>query len=689
MNHSFKASAAKSFAGLHVMQSLGKTRKGIYYKDFFKTVIDSATEYDKKVIIRTLKEEFWDFPRKAGWNIGREEEPDFHPSEIVGVPSDASGGNFLEAINSTLNFLDKHYLDRDLQRTGNSIVMISAGTGIFRVRPELQQITKQRMMDNGIGMDFISLSQPPLHTVPLFLIECSNENGTKDFYEVPHWMNITFVDCDIDPSASIDRWRGAKNFTDEQYLRWRDPTDPRNRSNPRWTGLEGILMAEEEMGGKFIVSEGFLQYVPPENTSKYIGRKYESTDIWRDETEFQRLPFAHIISGFTNAHNASEGHTRGIPPFLKRLINRGVQQQEGAGNILQWGWIVFDDKTENQIDDVFSSSTISNWAMPFGLPDLPLDKTADTYHGINEETVKYGSSFEHLTRRNSKRVEDESHITCDKSRAYVRKMEEFLALAAEGAVTKDQLAKFDVDAMEYAVGGAKAAAAAPSLATADERPLRKKSLEKTPSRVDLPVGSFEEHHMGASTTKTPFIMRSKPKEVPASGTSMQTPPARECEIGTPTGFTRNSHGGSDGSLLQTPGFQSNRLSLTRDKSSRHPNGIQSQATTDSSMNELSQQREFIRTYRKKYAINPFKKEEGKAFLETRTHNRRRWSHVFPAYSIGQQDNANTYFGLNKKSLTQPAILPMTTDFVPAAKELQTNYVSCYAITCAPLMVFVG
>jgi DEP domain-containing protein 5 len=96
-----------------------------------------------------------------------------------GIPSDAPSGNFLEAINSTLNFLDKHYIDRDLARTGNSIVMISAGTGIFRVRPGLQQITKQRMMDNGIGMDFISLSQPPLHTVPLFLIECSNENGIK------------------------------------------------------------------------------------------------------------------------------------------------------------------------------------------------------------------------------------------------------------------------------------------------------------------------------------------------------------------------------------------------------------------------------------------------------------------------------------------------------------------------------
>lgn len=29
--------------------------------------------------------------------------------------------------------------------------------------------TTQRMMDNGIGMDMVSLSQPPLHTAPLFI----------------------------------------------------------------------------------------------------------------------------------------------------------------------------------------------------------------------------------------------------------------------------------------------------------------------------------------------------------------------------------------------------------------------------------------------------------------------------------------------------------------------------------------
>jgi hypothetical protein len=40
-------------------------------------------------------------------------------------------------------------MDRDLERTGNSIVMISPGVGFFEVDPKLARITQQRMMDNG------------------------------------------------------------------------------------------------------------------------------------------------------------------------------------------------------------------------------------------------------------------------------------------------------------------------------------------------------------------------------------------------------------------------------------------------------------------------------------------------------------------------------------------------------------
>lgn len=45
------------------------------------------------------------------------------------IPSTASQGNILESINITLNLLHLHYVDRDLHRTGNSIVVITPGNG--------------------------------------------------------------------------------------------------------------------------------------------------------------------------------------------------------------------------------------------------------------------------------------------------------------------------------------------------------------------------------------------------------------------------------------------------------------------------------------------------------------------------------------------------------------------------------
>jgi len=207
---------------------------GMHYQDFFKVVIENVAELIKTNIIKTLKQEFWAFPKLLKWKLGK------------AAPSDAASGNVLEAINTTLNVLDKHHMDRDLLRTGNSIVMVSASPAFYKVNPWMAQISKQRMMDNGIGLDFVSLSQPPLHVVPLFLVDCSTMMDSRgaqyasynegvqaaqamstdagssagimkgrskapekedprqkdvvlpfvqDFYEVPHWMSVSYVDC--------------------------------------------------------------------------------------------------------------------------------------------------------------------------------------------------------------------------------------------------------------------------------------------------------------------------------------------------------------------------------------------------------------------------------------------------------------------------------------------------------------
>ena len=153
--------------GGHNSDPSDQSSGNITYKDYFKVVLENITTdmIDYNIHIKILKKEFWSFPQNVGWNLfytnnsgnnnnnhtathtssnthtpnthhisdpysqqsHHNSDPSLHRNSIS-KPSDAASGNFLEALNSSLNLLDKHYLDRDLLRTGNSIVVISAGT---------------------------------------------------------------------------------------------------------------------------------------------------------------------------------------------------------------------------------------------------------------------------------------------------------------------------------------------------------------------------------------------------------------------------------------------------------------------------------------------------------------------------------------------------------------------------------
>ncbi|CAM9485076.1 unnamed protein product, partial [Ectocarpus fasciculatus] len=51
-----------------------------------------------------------------------------------------------------------------------------------------------------------------------------------------------------------------------------------------------------------------------------------------------------------------------------------------------------------------------------------------------------------------------------------------------------------------------------------------------------------------------------------------------------------------------------------------------------------------------------------------THNRRRWTHVFP--DGNKKETWQVQHALNMKSLCQPAVLPLTTDYLPPIKDLE-------------------
>lgn len=152
-------------------------------KDHYKPVIENETRTEWESLIARIKEEFVKYPLEVGWNLTDRR------------PSNASQGNVLEAVNVVLNIQQFHFLDRDLYRTGNSIVVVSPGCGVFEVDKGLAGITYQRMMDNGIGSDMLSLGLPPLHIAPFFLYNVSHTS----------FRNLPFVQTFLTVNASLTR----------------------------------------------------------------------------------------------------------------------------------------------------------------------------------------------------------------------------------------------------------------------------------------------------------------------------------------------------------------------------------------------------------------------------------------------------------------------------------------------------
>lgn len=177
---------------------------------------------------------------------------------LAGRVAASHEGNILEAMNLALNPFDEHYIDRDLNRTGLDLVIITAGTGHFRVNKHWLRMTTERMIDNGIGLDLICLTKMPLHSVPLFhfdsqvpeapvenpLPSARNQRGQSqkrseppssssappdplyfdavqshathsslasrplkaEFFSIPHWIDASFYNLQQDQPFRADRF---------------------------------------------------------------------------------------------------------------------------------------------------------------------------------------------------------------------------------------------------------------------------------------------------------------------------------------------------------------------------------------------------------------------------------------------------------------------------------------------------
>ncbi|KAF9694671.1 hypothetical protein EKO04_007592 [Ascochyta lentis] len=150
------------------------------YRDYYRVVVSDMASGDWIKILHQLKLEFRTFLREVSLvsrskngaqdiiNSGDEVQDPEANTIIAGKPSSASQGNILEAINLAAAQFSKDHIDRDLVRTGISVIVITPGTGVFEVDYNMLKLTTDTLIGSGIGIDLVCLSPMPLHSVPLF-----------------------------------------------------------------------------------------------------------------------------------------------------------------------------------------------------------------------------------------------------------------------------------------------------------------------------------------------------------------------------------------------------------------------------------------------------------------------------------------------------------------------------------------
>lgn len=224
-----------------------KDTEGNYYHDFYNVIcVEERLNWDKFIL--NIKERFAQYPSLVNWN---RKDINFSRNGIkyLGENTRAEKSCFLEAISLAQTMLDARQLkDRDLTRLGQSIVVVSAGTGLFYIDPVLESLTKQRMIDKGIACDLVCLTKPPLHVVPLFCIKTKensiplNTNHSQPIYKLAHWVYTFFFDTHVLLEQNLDEYRSFKRFTSSCIL----------------SNQEGDLLCVKE-------NQPFVPYKPKQN----------------------------------------------------------------------------------------------------------------------------------------------------------------------------------------------------------------------------------------------------------------------------------------------------------------------------------------------------------------------------------------------------------------------------------------
>ncbi|KIV99216.1 uncharacterized protein PV09_09080 [Verruconis gallopava] len=200
------------------------------YQDFYRVVVSDMASNDWINILDQLKREFRSFLEEI--SVQMQEVDGTTKPIIAGTLSRAYKGNLLEALNLASSQFSRDYIDRDLVRTGISVIVITAGSGYFEVNYDMLKLTTDALMGTGIGIDLVCLAPMPLHSVPLFA------------YRNPRILESTVPTQSPSPATSLGDNTPRQS---EQFLRrvmsnnYKSPKEPKagdwSYAIPHWVDV--------------------------------------------------------------------------------------------------------------------------------------------------------------------------------------------------------------------------------------------------------------------------------------------------------------------------------------------------------------------------------------------------------------------------------------------------------------------
>ncbi|BEJ00902.1 hypothetical protein CcaverHIS631_0507590 [Cutaneotrichosporon cavernicola] len=691
--------------------SLGlmKDFRGRWCKDFYRVVMDFERRSDwltalpdvKKAIQRAEREVFLEF--NLGQMAGKGHDGEC--KRVIGWWSYAFEAPILEAINLALNPYDEHYIDRDLSRTGLSLMILTPGTGHFSVDKNLLRLTTERMIDHGIALDLVCMTKMPLHSVPLFSYmserpkrtmdddgEIKNKPATPDplYYDAPHvsdrdmtecyslafWVYCSYYSKTHDKPFRRDRFIPRCKMYEIQMLGildhnlttvivpmldW-DETHLADRKE--LTAEERRAMHDEYDASLFTSNKlewGKEALSPPSTTrsgvSTSLGTSYQSSKLLRDDSKTSTP--ARPTGSRTGSRDRIARDSR--ESLLTKRLSPAVEEP--------YPHTALPDITGEDMPDV-------PWRpAPVPAPRPQSDPRSDRRRSSNEQTP--------LARQ--MRIASMTSIDTSPSHSVI-------SLPSGASTPKGTPAKrlknqssrgsFASRFASTWLFGSFSTRASPSKATAATETVERQDVSA--SRIDMGNTSLPASPALLNPSLTlpvsPVIVRSPlpiidavPRERPYNGPSPAKPkpvpqrPTQPVPILSAVGgrlfddehiIARSVPRSMPRSIPRS--LHSLRLGRSLDDSWRNK--------TNAAFGRTCQHR----------TVNPCNPRESFVDSGIEGGHARRWQHVRPRMTTGKQHVVKW------RSLSVPACLPLTTDFMPTPEEISTYYEAhSYDIACFP------